>query len=53
MRKMKEVRVRPGIPLLLGGEETVEKRGLGPRPTRYTPYTEDGSKAAASTVRTK
>lgn len=54
MRKMKAVRVRLGIPLLLGGEGTVEKRGPGPRPhTRYTCYTGDGSKAAASTVRTK
>lgn len=53
MRKMKAVRVRLGIPLLLGGEGTVVKRGLGPRPTRYTCYTGDGSKTSPSTGRTK
>lgn len=52
-RKMKAVRVRPGIPLLQGREGTVEKRGLGPRSTRYAPYTGDRRKAVAPRIWTK
>ena len=53
MRKMKAMRVRPGIPLLQGREGTVEKRGFGLCSTPYAPYTGDRRKASAPRVWTK